>query len=147
LQAGRFAANVALSSGDGDKPMSTPVDTVRTFLAMWETPGGIARSFDAYFTPTTTWENVGMSITTGSKEALAMMDGFSAALGMQTMWIENLHIVAIGDTVLTERIDHVRDGDGKTLMSIRVMGAFDVKDGMIVAWRDYFDTKTFMSGS
>lgn len=127
--------------------MSTPVDTVRTFLAMWETPGGIARSFDAYFTPTTTWENVGLPTLTGAEQALGMMNSFSANFGMQTMWVENLHVAAVGDTVLTERIDHVRDGEGRTLMSIRVMGAFEIKDGMIVAWRDYFDTTKFMPGS
>ncbi len=126
--------------------MSTPADTVRTFLSMWETPGGIEKSLRDYFTAATTWENVGMSVTTGPDEAMAVMQGFSAALGMATMWVENLHICASGDTVLTERIDHVRDGAGKTLMSIRVMGAFDVRDGKILAWRDYFDTAGLASG-
>jgi limonene-1,2-epoxide hydrolase len=123
--------------------MSTPTDIVKTFLAMWETPGGFDRAFRTYFTPETLYENVGMATTRGPDEALAVMDGFSAALGMATMWVENLHVGSAGDTVLTERIDHVRDKDGKTLMSIRVMGAFDVKEGKIAAWRDYFDTKGF----
>ncbi|MCB2048959.1 MAG: nuclear transport factor 2 family protein [Novosphingobium sp.] len=127
--------------------MSSAADTVKTFLAMWETPGGIEKALRTYFAPSSTWENVGMSTTTGPDEAMAIMDGFSAALGMKTMWVENLHVAAVGDTVLTERIDHVRDGEGKTLMSIRVMGAFDVKDGKIMAWRDYFDTAGFASGS
>ena len=47
---------------------------------------------------------------------------------------------------IRDRIDHVRDAAGKTLMSIRVMGAFDVKDGKIMAWRDYFDTAGLASG-
>ena len=49
--------------------MSTPADTVRTFLSMWETPGGIEKSLRDYFTPATTWENVGMSVTTGPDES------------------------------------------------------------------------------
>ncbi|MBV1918313.1 MAG: hypothetical protein KUG65_09680 [Sphingomonadaceae bacterium] len=53
----------------------------------------------------------------------------------------------MGGTVLTERIDHMRDADGRTLMSIRVMGTFDVKDGKIAAWRDYFDTAGLASGA
>lgn len=122
--------------------MSTPADIVKTFLAMWESPGGIEKSFQAYFTPQTTWENVGMSTTTGPDEAMAVMKGFEAT-GMRSMWVENLHVAQVGDTVLTERIDHAHDADGKTVMSIRVMGAFDVRDGKIVAWRDYFDTKGF----
>jgi limonene-1,2-epoxide hydrolase len=127
--------------------MSTPTDIVKTFLAMWETPGGIEKSLRDYFTPETHYENVGLSTTTGIDQALAVFEGFSAGLGMRTMWVENLHVAATGDTVLTERIDHVRDGSGKTLMSIRVMGAFDVKDGKIAAWRDYFDTAGFASGA
>ena len=48
------------------------------------------------------------------------------------------HIAATADgLVLTERTDRfVRDGQES---SIRVMGTFEVKDGLIVAWRDYFD--------
>lgn len=126
--------------------MSTPADIVRTFLAMWETPGGIDKSLRDYFTPGTVYENVGLSTTTGIDQALAVFAGFTASLGMETMWVENLHVAASGDTVLTERIDHVRDGAGKTLMSIRVMGVFEVKDGKIVAWRDYFDTAGFAAG-
>ena len=126
--------------------MSTPADIVKTFLSMWETPGGIEKSLRDYFTPETLYENVGMSTTTGVDQAKAVFAGFSASLGMATMWVENLHVAAMGDTVLTERIDHVRDGAGKTLMSIRVMGAFDVKDGKIMAWRDYFDTAGLASG-
>ncbi len=127
--------------------MSTPADIVKTFLAMWETPGGIEKSLRDYFTPETRYENVGLSVTTGVDQAMAVFAGFSASLGMATMWVENLHVAAAGDTVLTERIDHVRDSSGKTLMSIRVMGAFDVKEGKIMAWRDYFDTAGFASGA
>lgn len=126
--------------------MSTPTDIVKTFLAMWETPGGIEKALRDYFTPETHYENVGMSTTNGIDQALAVFAGFSDSLGMATMWVENLHVAAAGDTVLTERIDHVRDKQGKTLMSIRVMGAFDVKEGKIVSWRDYFDTAGLGSG-
>lgn len=127
--------------------MSTPTDTVKSFLSMWETPGGIDKALQEYFTPATVYENVGLSTTTGADEAKAVFSGFSASLGMATMWVENLHVAASGDVVLTERIDHVRDAAGKTLMSIRVMGTFEVKDGKIMAWRDYFDTAGLGAGA
>jgi len=127
--------------------MSTPADTVKTFLAMWETPGGIEKSLRDYFTPATVYENVGLSKTTGPDEASAAFSGFSASLGMARMWVESLHVAASGDTALTERIDHMRDASGKTLMSIRVMGAFEVKDDRIVAWSEYFDTAGLASGA
>ena len=44
-----------------------------------------------------------------------------------------------GGVVLTERTDAFVQGDKP--LSIRVMGAFELKNGLIVAWRDYFDLK------
>lgn len=48
------------------------------------------------------------------------------------------HIAVSSDgVVLTERTDRfVRDGKE---MSVRVSGTFEVRDGLIAAWRDYFD--------
>lgn len=50
-------------------------------------------------------------------------------------------ISADGPTVLTERTDVLRFGP----MSIQlwVCGRFDVRDGQIVVWRDYFDYVAF----
>ncbi len=45
---------------------------------------------------------------------------------------------ATNGTVLTERTDRFRFS-GKP-MEVPVMGAFDLRDGKITAWRDYFDT-------
>jgi len=39
--------------------------------------------------------------------------------------------------VLTERTDYL-DGPGGAIV-IRVMGACEIRDGKIAAWRDYFD--------
>jgi limonene-1,2-epoxide hydrolase len=53
------------------------------------------------------------------------------------------NIVASGETVLTERVD-VFHLPGATI-ELPVMGTFEVKDGKIVAWRDYFDLNQYMS--
>jgi limonene-1,2-epoxide hydrolase len=42
-----------------------------------------------------------------------------------------------GDTVLTERVDEVTANG--IMAPVPVMGAFEVRNGAIVAWRDYFD--------
>jgi len=126
--------------------MSTPTNTVKTFLAMWETPGGFEKSIHAYFTPETVYENVGMTLTTGLDEAVAVFTGFDSGFGIKTMWVENLAIAENGGKVLTERVDHARDAEGKTVLSLRVMGIFDVADGKITAWRDYFDTAGLGAG-
>lgn len=41
--------------------------------------------------------------------------------------------------VLTERTDHFRFGTNQ--MKVPVMGIFEIRQGKICAWRDYFDTK------
>ena len=52
-----------------------------------------------------------------------------------------LNIAADGSVVLTERIDDfVIDGQP---VSLPVMGAFEVADGRITAWRDYFDLASY----
>jgi limonene-1,2-epoxide hydrolase len=42
------------------------------------------------------------------------------------------------------RIDRFFRSDGATI-SLPVMGTFEVADGLIAAWRDYFDLNQFMS--
>ncbi len=124
--------------------MTAPVETVTAFLAMWSRPGGFAEAVQAYFTPDTIWENVGLSKTTGPDEAAALYAGMGASLGAGNgdlvMRVDNLAVAATGDTVLTERIDHVLGPDGESAMAFRVMGVFELRDGKITAWRDYFDT-------
>jgi limonene-1,2-epoxide hydrolase len=46
-------------------------------------------------------------------------------------------VAADGDTVLTERIDELRFG--KLRAQFWVVGRFEVRDGRITVWRDYFD--------
>ena len=62
-----------------------------------------------------------------------------------SMRVENHAICAQGNKVLTERTDHVLTADGTPSASIRVMGIFEVENGRIAAWRDYFDTVPFMA--
>jgi limonene-1,2-epoxide hydrolase len=50
---------------------------------------------------------------------------------------EIAHLATTGTTVLTERVDLLRTARVEALLP--VMGAFEVRDGRIVAWRDYFD--------
>ena len=52
---------------------------------------------------------------------------------------EVLRQVADDRQVLNERIDRFWLGDDRQV-DIRVAGVFEVRDGKITAWRDYFDT-------
>jgi len=50
------------------------------------------------------------------------------------------HIASSGNTVFTERVDSVRMlSDDRTVVT-RVAGVFDLDDGKISFWREYWDT-------
>lgn len=127
--------------------MTSPTQTVTDFLAMLEKPGGFAEGVRAYFTPKTRYLNVGMSDTTGIEETLAFIAGFEMSTGASSLRVDMLAIAESGNMVLTERIDHLCDGDGNAVMSLAVMGAFEVTDGKITGWRDYFDTAGLAAGA
>ena len=48
-----------------------------------------------------------------------------------------------GGVVLNERTDTFRIGEHS--ITLRVMGVFELTDGKITAWRDYFDMNQYLS--
>jgi limonene-1,2-epoxide hydrolase len=50
-------------------------------------------------------------------------------------------LAAAGDFVVAERIDRTRAGE-KTV-DLPCVGVFEMADGKIKAWRDYFDMATY----
>jgi len=53
--------------------------------------------------------------------------------------------VAVGDLVFTERTDHFLTA-GKAV-ALPVAGVFELRNGKIAAWRDYFDLQSFLAQS
>jgi limonene-1,2-epoxide hydrolase len=51
------------------------------------------------------------------------------------------HIAGCGDQVLTERIDRMTVAG--TAITLPVMGIFELRNGTIRAWRDYFDLASY----
>lgn len=125
--------------------MATPSEIVSAFIALWEQPDGFPQAVDTYFTADTVWENHGLITTRGPEEAIGFYDQFGAATGMAGMKIDVLALAETGgaetgNKVLTERVDYILDAGGETVMTVPVMGIFEVAGGRITAWRDYFDT-------
>ena len=58
-----------------------------------------------------------------------------------TDW-EILNIVASGDIVIAERLDKTQTSQGN--VDLPCTGVFEMADGKIKEWRDYFDLNTFM---
>ncbi len=121
------------------------VDLVLEFVANWgPTKKDMFATFERFFTEDTVWENVGLARTVGLDQAKAFVDGFPG--GIDHIDVETLHIAAAGNVVLTERIDYLYNAAGGLVATLRLAGAFEIKDGRIVQWRDYFDTAAFQHG-
>lgn len=67
----------------------------------------------------------------------------AAVSRLQGSWditLEIGHVVVNGDVVLTERNEHfVHKAGSKPTFDLPVMGTFELHDGKITAWRDYFE--------
>jgi limonene-1,2-epoxide hydrolase len=79
------------------------------------------------------YHNLPLKPVIGRKAVRAYLDAYPID---KCEW-ELLNVAVNGGTVLTERVD--RFVRGKDQIVIPVMGAFEVKDGLITQWRDYFD--------
>jgi limonene-1,2-epoxide hydrolase len=113
--------------------MSTPTEVVQEFCTAF--PAKDLDTIGRLMTDDVVYHNVGMEPAVGKEASLAAIQGF---LDMSESLVFDIHrIAAAGDVVLTERTDTFTINGAKS--PIPVMGAFDLRDGLIVAWRDYFD--------
>ena len=94
-----------------------------------------AEAFRPFFTDDVIYHNMPMDPAVGIDAAVAFIEGFFAMC--DSMVIETLHLAVRGNVVLTERVDTFTMG--RKVAPLPVMGTFEVRDGKIAAWRDYFD--------
>ncbi len=80
--------------------------------------------------------NVGMAPAVGVDAALESVTAQWAMFPDQFDFAIS-HIASAGAVVLTERVDTV--GMPGAVAPVPVMGAFEVRAGKVVSWRDYFD--------
>lgn len=113
-----------------------PISTVRAFLAALENldiDGALA-----YAAPDMLYQNVPLPPARG-RDAVERQLRLMARYG--TGFRADIHNIASnGDTVLTERTDGLRAGRWQE--EFWVCGTFELRDGQIVLWRDYFDWAT-----
>jgi limonene-1,2-epoxide hydrolase len=121
-----------------------PEQIVRDFCDAFE--GHDANALRPFFTDDVVYHNIPMDPAVGIDATIAFIDGF---FGMcDSMVIETTHLAVRGRVVLTERIDTFTVG--QIVAPLLVMGTFEVRDGKISAWRDYFDLgqiTTMLSGA
>jgi len=122
-----------------------PTEIVRHFLARWAiSTDEIYASLRDTLAPDAVWENIGLSRTVGPEEAVAAYRAFGPMAIAHHIDVDLLAIAASGSTVLTERCETVVAADGAVIIVVRTMGSFEIANGKIAAWRDYFDTAPFL---
>ena len=94
-----------------------------------------AEALRPFFTDDVVYHNIPMDPAVGIDATIAFIDGFFAMC--ESMVIETVHLAVRDNVVLTERVDTFTVG--QVVAPLLVMGTFEVRDGKISAWRDYFD--------
>jgi limonene-1,2-epoxide hydrolase len=115
------------------------------FAAMGPTLEDFKRNYRERMAEDVVWETVGLPAHHGRNACLAYVDDLHARTGMTYCTIEVLNIASVGDVVLTERLDSMYRADGTKIMEFRLMGAIELRDGLIVRYTDYLDTAPIIS--
>ena len=116
--------------------MKDPETIVREFCAAWP-----ERSIDnllAYFTDDALYHNMPMEPVTGKDGIREVLNLFVPAEDLEA---EIVHLAARGNMVFTERVDRMTVGGKRVVLPCA--GVFEIRDGKIAAWRDYFDLATW----
>jgi limonene-1,2-epoxide hydrolase len=117
----------------------SPEETVRAFCEAWG-----RRQVDeilGFFTPDAVYHNIPLEPAVGHEAIRGLLSFFVPP--SEEISFEILHIASRGDVVLTERVDRFVMGGKK--IELPVSGTFEIRDGKIAAWRDYFDMQSWTS--
>lgn len=115
---------------------------VTEFCRKWSSPD--ATELASYFADDGIYHNVPMDPLTGPEAIKEFIAGFTAAFEGIDFQVHRQ--VSDGNVVMNERTDVMRRKDGGGI-ALPVMGVFEIVDGKIARWSDYFDmemvTKAF----
>ncbi len=117
--------------------MSTNTDIIRDFIAAWSRLD--AAELADYFTEDGTYHNMPMGPVSGKSN----VQGFIAAFlknWTQTNW-DVLNLSEHENIVFAERLDRTKLGD--ISVDLPCCGVFEMHEGKIRVWRDYFDMATY----
>ena len=118
---------------------SENVAIIRNFINDWSSLD--AEKLADYFSEDGTYYNMPIAPVTGKDNVRKFIAGFIASWS-ETEW-DLLNIAAAGNVVIAERLDRTRTSAGN--VDLPCVGVFEMVDGKISIWRDYFDMATFTS--
>ena len=119
--------------------MGTNEQIIRNFVSAWSRLN--IEELTDFFTEDGIYHNMMLDPVQGRDNIREFIKGF-AGNWADPAW-ELLNIAVNGRTVFTERVDRMAVG-GKQV-ALPVCGVFELRDGKIAAWRDYFDLPTYMN--
>ena len=125
------------STKGGDALDNSPIEVVREFCAAWSRLN--VEDLMGYFSADAIYHNMPGPPARGVAAVRRTIEGFLRGWD-KTSW-EIVRIAADGNTVLAERVD--RTDAGEKHVDLPVVGVFEIEDGKIRAWRDYFDLATY----
>jgi limonene-1,2-epoxide hydrolase len=121
----------------------TQARTVETFLKAMQSQD--FDTIDALVADDIVYQNVGLPTIRGGARVRKLLRSMEGRMGFEVKLHRN---VAEGGTVLNERTDAIVLGPLR--LQFWVCGVFEVRDGQITLWRDYFDfydfTKAILRG-
>ncbi|HWA59863.1 MAG TPA: limonene-1,2-epoxide hydrolase family protein [Caulobacteraceae bacterium] len=120
--------------------MADNAAVIRNFIAAWSRLD--ADELASYFTEDGVYHNMPTGPVAGRAAVRGLIAGFIKAWS-STTW-ETLNLVAAGDVVIAERVDRTKVGD--RAVDLPCCGVFEMQDGKIKVWRDYFDMGTYVKG-
>jgi limonene-1,2-epoxide hydrolase len=118
--------------------MATPKETVQDLMTtlMFAWANKDAARVASFFSDDAVYHNMPMDPVEGREAIEATVAGFMTMGGQ--VGVDIGHIIAEGPVVMVERVDHVIGGE--RTIELPMVGVFEVHEGKISAWRDYFDS-------
>ncbi len=117
----------------------TPTEIVTDFIAAVERKDVAAAV--AMVTDDVSYENMPFGPIAGPDAMAQTLDGFLAPAS-EIDW-QILRQFEHGNTVVNERLDRFKIGEG--WLELPIAGFFEITDGKISLWRDYFDIGSYMA--
>lgn len=118
--------------------MADNVAVISDFIEAWSRLD--ADELASYFAEDGVYYNMPIAPVEGRENVRDFIQGFIANW-TQTQW-DVLNIVGQGDTVIAERMDRTKVGEVD--VNLPCCGVFEMRDGKIAVWRDYFDMATYV---
>ena len=114
-------------------------EVIQQFCQAWSRRD--AAELIEYFTEDGVYHNMPIQPVGGKETVKVFIENFLATW-TDTDW-EILNMAEVGNIVFCERVDKTKTTMGN--VDLPCVGVFEMLDGKIKVWRDYFDMNTFTS--